>query len=296
MSKSNPTLKEWEQLYKQAIAFKELAPWRWMYDSEVFGVKDESYKDIGYCCVLGKRMEVFALVVYLGTEGLNAHQKMQSGELGNDTMEVLHIQKSLMASFKNHQLLEEKDLRIIKELRLKFRGPKKWPMFRSYEPGYAPWHLTKKEAKFLTLVLEQTIEVAKRLRENDDLLIPPRKGLYLVRVSRKQGKKIEWKDEWLAPTPIDQSMPESDEQETPAVPLNEIRLHKIQQNTSRKNQSWEIDCFYASSAVTDKERPYFPILYLCVDSESSFILDFNLFKDREEITKAGFNDTTTGLL
>ncbi len=285
MSTSDPTLTEWQQLYEQAAAFKQLAPWGWMYDSEVFGVKDGDREEVGYCCVLGHRKEVFALVVYLGSEGLKTHQRIQSGEVSGDDDEALYRQKCLMASFEDRQSLDKEDLRVIKELHLTFRGKNEWPMFRNYEPGYAPWYLTNKEARFLSLALEQTIEVARRLQGNSDLLTPPAEGLFLVRVPQDQGDKTAWKDTWLEPAPLDLSMsepmPDRRGGESTCPPLSEIRLKKIRQNASRTKQSWELDCFYSPSPVTDKGRPYFPVLCLCADSDSSFVLDFHLSENRE---------------
>lgn len=37
---SSPSLEEWRALYAEAIEFKELAPWNWMWDSDLFGVQD----------------------------------------------------------------------------------------------------------------------------------------------------------------------------------------------------------------------------------------------------------------
>ena len=49
----SPSLQEWKSLYKAAIEFKKLAPWSWMYDTDIFGVKDPVSGKIGYCCIMG---------------------------------------------------------------------------------------------------------------------------------------------------------------------------------------------------------------------------------------------------
>ena len=45
----NPSIKEWKELYTEAVEFKEIAPWNWMWDTDIFGVKDPVTGEIGYC-------------------------------------------------------------------------------------------------------------------------------------------------------------------------------------------------------------------------------------------------------
>src|SRR5262245_5827031 len=145
-----PTLEEWRALYREAIAFRDLEPWEWMWDSDVFGVQDPESSEIGYCCVMGQLGEHFALGVYRGSRGLAGHWEMRlqarEPEAGEDPMEILLLQDCLMASFEDRKLLTPEDLGVIKQLGLKFRGPNAWPQFRSYRPGYEPWYLTGEEA------------------------------------------------------------------------------------------------------------------------------------------------------
>jgi len=46
------SLPEWKKLYDSAIEFKKLGAWEWMYDSDLFGVKNPENGEIGYCCIL----------------------------------------------------------------------------------------------------------------------------------------------------------------------------------------------------------------------------------------------------
>jgi len=40
MTSNPPTQEEWKDLYEAARMFKELAPWKWMEDPDVFGVQE----------------------------------------------------------------------------------------------------------------------------------------------------------------------------------------------------------------------------------------------------------------
>jgi hypothetical protein len=42
MSHTKADLELWRHLYQAAIEFKKLAPWEWMLDSYMFGVKNQA--------------------------------------------------------------------------------------------------------------------------------------------------------------------------------------------------------------------------------------------------------------
>jgi len=272
MSNNPPSLQEWKPLYQAALEFKNLECWNWMWDSDVFGVQNPETGKIGYCCVMGILGEYHALAVYLGTEGLEGYLRIQSGE-EFPPWESLHVQKCLMASFEDRELLQKEDLNVIKKLGLKFRGHDSWPLFRSYLPGYVPWFLTSDEAQYLTEVLQQAVDVCSRLRDDTELLVGPTEDHYLVRVFQKE--KNEWVDEWLIPLPVE-------EPEPVVVPVDETRLVKIKGMVTQRQKTWEIDFFHSPEGVREKdERPYFPYIILWIDHDSGFVLNIHLAEQTE---------------
>jgi hypothetical protein len=46
-----PSHQDLKALYSAAIEFKNAAPWDWMHDSDLFGVKDPVSGETGYCQV-----------------------------------------------------------------------------------------------------------------------------------------------------------------------------------------------------------------------------------------------------
>lgn len=270
MENQNPSLEELRKLYLAAIEFRDIRSWEWMYDSDLFGVVNPENNEIGYCCIMGNLKQVFALTVYLGSEGLEGYYKTASGEINPNDFNLLHYQKCLMASFEDRQYLEKKDLDIIKSLDFKFRGAHQWPLFRNYHPGYRPWYLTKSEVNYLTLALEQAKDVSLRFNENHNLLSPPQKGLYLVRQAVRKGDELCWSDEWKKPKPY------KPKGVVPQIQIDELRLQRIKKYLSHSAEDWEVDFFYSPFGINEGERPFFPLILLIVDHSSQEIINFHL--------------------
>ena len=262
-----------------------------MSDADVFGVQNPEDGEIGYCCVLGELGEVLGLVVYLGTDGLEQHRKIQSGKLHAGSPEFIYSQHCLTAWFGDRRELDKDDLKVLKQLGLKFRGSNAWPQFRSFQPGYYPWHLTESEAKYLTLCLEQARDVALCLEKDPDWLSAPNKNHYLVRVpvdetsvateptvfNASMGQQLlfkafdephrwQWKTEWLKPAPLTRA-------KVRPYSIDEVRLQRIKNTSQAQHGTWEADAFYAPNPVGGDNRPFFPYTFLCVDHESGFIFD-----------------------
>jgi len=272
MSGISPSIQEWRELYGAAMEFKEAACWNWMWDSDVFGVQDPVSGEVGYCCVMGKAGEHFALAVYLGTEGLMGYRKTQRSGDSLSPFDALLLQKCLMASFEDREHLTRRDLQVIKTLGLKFRGRNSWPLFRSYLPGYVPWYLNCEEAKFLDVALRQAVDVALRFRDDPELLTPPLKNRYLVRVPRRERGGTVWRDEWLEPVPLDK-------EGSGAEPTDTNHLDRVRLLNLECQGIWEVDFFYFPQAVQEKEeRPYYPRTILVVDHYSSLVLECHLAK------------------
>lgn len=259
---NNPSLQQWKALYQAALTYKKTGPWNWVWDSDLWGVQNPTTGEIGYCCVMGMIEEHYAFAVYVGAEGLEGYHQMESGELS--LFESMCLQKCLMVSFEDRKFLKKQDLALIKELGLTFRGSNEWPLFRNYEPGYAPWFLARDDATFLTTALQQAIDVCLRLKEDTELLNGPT-GQYLVRVF---DEKEQWTDQWLIPPPF--------KKPAVVVEIDESRLNPLKRIKQRQ-KIMEVDFFYSPGGVQEKgERPYYPYTMLMVDHRTGLVLNVHL--------------------
>lgn len=290
------SLTAWKTLYGAAAAFRDIACWDWMADTDVFGVQNPETRETGYCCVLGELGEVLGLVVYLGSEGLEQHRKIQSGKLHANSPDFVHSQHCLTTWFGDRGDLDKSDLRVVKDIGLKFQGRNAWPQFRSLQPGYLPWYLTEAEAKFLTLCLDQARHVAICFKNDPQWLTAPSRNHYLVRVPVEgsaqaddlgknpfsepsvpaaqqllfnepdRAKGWQWQDQWLKPAPLTKAPVRSIQQD-------EVRLQRIKRIAQAQRGVWEVDAFYTPTPVDGDNRPFFPYALLCADRDSGLIFD-----------------------
>ena len=171
-----PTPEEWRRLFAAAKAFKDAAPWEWMQEEDVFGVRDPESGELGFCSITGELGEHLALIVYQGERGLGSYcvaraamqtatDDLQDQEAGYLLLETAQLQ----ASFEDRNTLSSLDRQVIKDLGLRFRGHHAWPWFRAFTPGRVPWFITAPQARFLTVMLEQALIMTQAIQEPDAL-------------------------------------------------------------------------------------------------------------------------------
>ncbi|NYB52800.1 MAG: hypothetical protein HVN35_09620 [Methanobacteriaceae archaeon] len=217
MADNSPSIKEWKELYQKATEFKKLKPWEWMWDEQIFAVKNPETGETAYCTVMGRMQSFYGMAAYLGPEGLENYCDIQSGRITPDDPDAFFQQRVLVVSFEDRDDIEDEDYQIIRKLGLRFRGKNQWPLFRSFRPHYMPWYLDGDEARFLTLILEQAIIVGQGIKEDPELLTPPVLGKIFTRIPDHKG---EWKDSWTDPTDDEGCVSESNDEEESISKVN----------------------------------------------------------------------------
>jgi hypothetical protein len=194
---------EAKELLDLAIRVKQLKPWQWMEETDLIGIENPETREIGFISVMGSVGEYEAVSLYLGAEGFYGFIDFEKDEFAtvDRVAELPHLQ----AAFSERKYLEKWDRDLIKQLGLKLASPRRWPMFRSYRPGYLPWFVTLAEARFLIHALSQTLDVAACVRDEAQPFHPTarvEKGGCLMRVSRNTESELIWEDQvWQIPRP-----------------------------------------------------------------------------------------------
>jgi hypothetical protein len=236
-----------------------------MEEDDLFGVRNPETEEIGFVSVMGSLGEHHAIAVYPGAEGLDGFWRLHTGEALDYPEEVLEVPQ-LQASFEDRGSLTKKDRDVIKVLGLKFRGRQAWPMYRSYRPGYFPWHLEMEEVRFLTWALEQLVEIAPRFRENPEML--GEGDRYLIREAQGSGGRLEWSQRVMTVAPV--------EPEPIPIPMDGEALERLR-GIRRGVRSVEIDLFMFPAQFGKRgERPSCAYMLLVVEGESGMVLGSEL--------------------
>lgn len=278
-----PTNQQLKELYQAALEFKQAQPWKWLYDTDIICIENPEDKTMGYCSIMGRAGEHYALGVYLGDEGIFGFCHLMKHGDAIPRHQALHYQNCIMCSFEDRDLLANEDRKQIKDLGLSFRGRNAWPMFRRYEPGYHPWFINAEECIFLTHALRQTLFVV------DDVLagrlrMDMRQGKTIVRYSEEKDGKLEWhsKEIQLEFPTVSYS---------PIEITDDILIQKIKKAGSMGDVLLQADICYMHSPVQENrgERPYFPRVFILAEQKSGQILDFEMYQSIGEDANVTLN-------
>ncbi len=271
-----PTDEEWKELFFAAEIFKTAKCWEWMFESDIFGVKNPESGEIAYVSIMGSGGEDFSLNAYLGSEGLNSFYGLLDAEDEGQIFEAFSRLESLVASFEDRNDLSKEDLDLIKRLDLKFRGKKQWPQFRVHEPGLYPWKIDSAQCRFLTILLQQAFGVSLMCKEDKAILDGEEQEHHLVRTFERVGGQEFWVDKYMEP-------------EDAVIHYNayalgdSFLLRKMIKSLKRVNDVWEADTFYIATPVREKrgDRPYLPLLFMVADQSKEMIMTFRMLTDLE---------------
>ena len=265
---AEPSIEEWRDLHEAFKDYCDATPWHWLDNDDLVAMEHPSAEYKGYCAAMGAAGIEYGLAVYPGDEGLASYLALMTDEIDPDSPDSIDHMRGMSAMLADRESLDNRDRAIIRRLGLRYWGRGRWPLFRSTVPGYMPWRLDSDEAVFLTTALRNMTGIAARVSRGElDLYSEEEPGLVLTLVFRDGG----WRErmEILRP-PGPLAAP-------PGYPDSE-RLERMAGSVASRTGTWEVTKFYLHTAIQENkgDRPYFPMLVLAVDRESSFILDTNM--------------------
>ncbi len=278
----------WLALHQAAMEFRDLKPWQWMTDADLFAIKAPSTDEIGFACIMGNGgfMEGFAL--YMGKEGIESYQQLlkeAKEDMFSEQTRSRHAvlsQKCLITYFGNRQELEEQDLKQIKALGLRYKGKNQWIYFRDFTPGFAPWFLNEEKVVTLTHAFQQAVIVAKQFQKNPFIFPPDGDAFdYLLRIAEKKEDNIlEWTTKFINLEEYFKEQPVSQKTNVRRM-ISAKKIDRAKQNAPLQPNTLLFRICRIPMGISDSpdKRPIYPYISLFAKPKSGFIIAMNIYQN-----------------
>lgn len=270
----------WKAFYEVAIAFRDLAPWKWMHDSDLFAIKDPESGEVNYCCIMGNAGEVFALGLYLGYEGFGSYIKllnMPDDFSYADQVALGLSQLLLKVDFVNQEELTDQDHKQIKNSGIAFQDEEQQVMARYYAPDYMATPITEEQARVLTYALQQAIVVAQLYRENENIL-QTAEGNILVRTSEEKDDSLNWETQYFEPGEVLAEF-------FPSIEPSSALIEKAQKDLPQQSGAVLFMYQYMMSGVMEEGRIVLPKLALWMSYPDGQIIKQDIISPDEGLAK-----------
>jgi hypothetical protein len=291
------TPETWQALLAAADAFGTLAPWSWMHDSELLGLRHPATGEEFLCSILGRLRQVFALLVFRRETGrrwiletvLNADDSDRP-EDPDSGME----QDCVKVGFEPKGELTKEDRAVLTAAG--FTPTMKrgcvWPAFRSLVPGGYPWYLTQAEAELLLWALPRVGAFAALCRDTPGVGEEHQAGeapflpLDFDPAQRAlRAEDLDWHPLIAPPEPPPD-----------VASLDEATVARLLKLEQAKGFHLELDVFYSPVVIAGEERPYFPKVAMAVDHASGFVGGFHMAESGDLQGAASLAQVLSGAL
>ncbi|HAX92359.1 MAG TPA: hypothetical protein DCY25_00180 [Bacteroidales bacterium] len=260
-------IEKWRAIHRAAAELYKLAPWKYMEETDVFGVKTAASGKTYFISIMGSAGQVFAFSAYEGSRALESFWEMQCNE-EVEPQSILVI-PHMMLSFKNLKDIDKIQKEILKETDLFSTAHKKLPVLTQVIPGLVPALPRETYLDDMVEIIPQVVDVCSRASVNISLLLPEENDdeTYLIREPGKEKGKTVWRDKYRKAV------------QEPATYISTIREEDIEPlRFLRRTQSvYQADYRIMPAPVREKGNPdYFPFTVLLTDKKSGIILGYKL--------------------
>ncbi|MGL5084369.1 MAG: DUF7309 domain-containing protein [Clostridium sp.] len=265
------SLKQWEDLYEVAIKLKEMKPWEELWDMDIITILEDNDSEPCYCSVMGRGGECYGIGAYIGVKSIKGFFEMANSK-GVPPSQLIRYQNTSLCNFGDRKELTNKELNIIKELGLKFRGKNNWIYFRVFETGYEPYMPDEPQVKELTKILRHLYMAIKSL--HNGIKVDFESGNTLLRKFDKE------RNLWINfETPL--YIPQRD---YPIININdEVFVQRIIKE-KKTSEVVELDIAILNSTIRDKEfeKPIIHRRCILADVKKGIILDHTMITPNDD--------------
>ena len=252
-----------------AFQFKGVKLWQQLYDDEVFAVK-LSDGEIGYCSVMGRMGDHFALGLYVGDEGYQSyrllldadHESLDDVAMGN----LMTSQSCLQCSFENKDMLSDEELDEVRQYAQEhdkpLRGRNAFPQFTKYRAGRFPWRYDANVDEVrICDALSASVALKKVLRQYSKEEL----GLCSLRENPKKIPMLAYEgNRWSVKYTI---LPSAALTYPEPLFSNEVLAARLKRK--KKTEIWECGTLRLPTAIQEEghedEAPYYPLALVYVE-------------------------------
>jgi len=262
--------------YHLAGRLKELAPWSYMDETEIFGVRIPDTGKQYFVSIMGAAGEHYGMAAYEGTEGLMGFWELQQPETWVRPSEMLLI-PHLQVSFENPEMIDEPVRNKMKELGFEFRGSNACPDFLHVIPAFVPGMPDEEALNDMVTLMEQALEVFERAKTGTEFIYPENfdEDCYLVRaVDGSDANHGQWQDiTWCLESP-----------KTELKMVYDPRERNKVSGLPRSKDTLQADIALLSKQISEPgKKPYFASMYVVVSKQQGTVLDFELLSPEDGV-------------
>lgn len=266
------TLQDWKELYEVAIMLKRLKPWEYLWDMDIITLFLPGVYEPFYFSIMGRIGECYSIGVYEGFNDFAGFMRILENKDVPDH-QMFRYQNNLMCYFGDREELTKSELKIIKDLDIKFRGRNEWIYFRSFKTGYYPHTLDQSQVQRLAELLRNLFMSLSAYIE---------KG---IKVDFENGNSLyrhydEEDDLWYN---YEYPLMIPNNKNITVEITDELLIERLNKQKTNKNII-EIDTLYLNAKINDKQfdRPVVPKLCLMADNHSGIILDQDMLSPEDD--------------
>lgn len=259
----------WSNIYKQAEQLYKLSPWKWLHETEVFGIRLPETNRIYFISIIGNSEIEYALIAYEGTIALGQFWEFQSRHANLPSAFMLTI-PHMMLSFNEADMLPVDQKEQIKISKNAFNKDA-LPLLTRCVPGFVPATPDFEFLKDFIVLFEQALHVLNRTKQDAYFLHTEEQtdDDYLVRKTIKTGNKTFWKDVYERIT-IDSEFYEIKFSKDTLISY--IHLPKVK-------DIYQLDARILLNPVRDGEHPdFYPFMLMVVQKKSGMVAGFQLLQ------------------
>ncbi len=251
-----------QRIFNCSRKLYNMAPWKYMLETDVFGIKIPGKNKIYFVSIMGSAREMFAISAYEGDIGLQMFWELQEKNSGLQPWAIFDI-PHMMLSFQEKYTAESDRLNIFLPEGVN-TDQEFVPVLDKVVPGLVYFPPEGTDLDDFLVILEQSAEILERASEDKYFLMP--EGFdddeYLVRESRSYPSGEKWSDFYrkIPPRNIFYSRKYSE-----GLLTNLLSIRKT-------NDIYQIDLVMLPSPVLDKgPKGYFAYALLITNSETGAV-------------------------